>query len=156
MKIYFVDSIKNLDIEPFLENKSLSCNIDEIISAYSEHSRIKNIKENVIITEKISFKKSTVREMHEKVLTLDPTKASVENDIPTKILIESNDISDVYLTNIYNNSIDREKFPDSLKQADVIPTHKEEKNLRKKITVRSACCLPFLNYMKGICMYSII
>ena len=130
MNNYFVDSIKNLDIEPFLENNSLSCNIDEIISAYNEHPSIMKIKENVIITEKCSFKKSTVREMHEKILTLDPTKASVENDIPTKILIESNDISDVYLTNIYNNSIDRQKFSDSLKH--VIPTHKKEEKSKKE------------------------
>ena len=86
----------------------------------------------MIITEKFTFKKSTVREMHEKILTLDPTKAFVENDIPTKILIESNDISDVYLTNIYNNSIDRQKFPDTLKQADVIPTHKKEEKSKKE------------------------
>ena len=51
MNNYFVDSIKNLDIEPFLENNSLSCNIDEIISAYSEHPSVMKIKENVIITE---------------------------------------------------------------------------------------------------------
>ena len=144
MNNYFVDTIKNLDIEPFLENNSLSCNIDEIISAYSEHPDIKKIKENVIITEKFSFKKSTVREMHEKILPLDPTKASVENIIYTKILIESNDISDVYLTNIYNNSIDRQKFPDSLKQADVIPTHKKEEKSKKE-NYRSISLLPAIS-----------
>ena len=57
----------------------------------------------------------------------------MENDIPTKLLIETNEIIDKYLTTIYHNSIENQVFPDSLKEADVIPTTKKMKQQKKKI-----------------------
>ena len=136
MNNYFVDSIKDLDIEPFIEDNEIdinSCsNIETIISSYENHPSIMKIKEYVTITEKFCFKKTTMEEFQTKISNLDPKKASVENDIPTKILIETNDISKVYLTNIYNESIENQIFPDSLKQADVIPTHKKDEKTKKE------------------------
>ena len=49
----------------------------------------------------------------------------MENDIPTKILLETKDIVGEYLTNIYHKSIENQSFPLSLKKADVIPSHKQ-------------------------------
>ena len=40
----------------------------------------------------------------DEISKLDPKKASVENDIPTKMLIDSQDIVCDHLSNIYNNS----------------------------------------------------
>ena len=49
----------------------------------------------------------------------------MENDIPTKILIETKDIVGEYLTNIYHKSIENQSFSLSLKKADVIPSRKQ-------------------------------
>ena len=61
MNDYFVDSIKNLDVEPFLETNATdtdpSCNIGEIISAYRDHASIKKMTEYVIITGTFPFQK---------------------------------------------------------------------------------------------------
>ena len=56
----------------------------------------------------------------------------MENDIPIKILKGTNDISCEHLTNLYNDAKNSNKFPTSLKTADVTPIHKgEEKNIKK-------------------------
>ena len=78
------------------------------------------------------MKKTTKQELQSQILTLNPKKITVENDIPTKLLIETNEIIDKYLTTIYHNSIENQVFPDSLKEADVIPTHKKDETTKKE------------------------
>ena len=56
--------------------------------------------------------------------TLNPStlkKTTVENDIPTKILIDTKEIANVYLTNIYHKCIDNQTFPLSLKKSRCDP-----------------------------------
>ena len=59
------------------------------------------------------------------LISLDPKKTAVENDIPTKILIDTKEIANEFLTNTYHKCIDNQTFPLSLKKADVIPSHKQ-------------------------------
>ena len=49
----------------------------------------------------------------------------MENDIPTKILIDTKEIANEFLINIYHKCIDHRIFPLSLKKADVIHSHKQ-------------------------------
>ena len=42
-------------------------------------------------------------DLNKRILDLEVKKASIENDIPAKILIGSNEIVSNYLTDIYNN-----------------------------------------------------
>ena len=42
------------------------------------------------------------------------------------MLIVTNEISSVYLSKTYNNSQADQRFPDSLKNVDVIPIHKKD------------------------------
>ena len=72
---------------------------------------------------------TTVRES--EINGLDAKKASVENDIPGKILKECNDIANPYLLNIYNYFKNSNTFPVSLKCADVTPIHKEKETIKK-------------------------
>ena len=76
--------------------------------------------------------------------SLDPKKASVEQDIPVKMLIVTNDISSCYLTNIYNESKEEQIFPDSLKLADVTPIHKKD-NKTTKEKYRPVSLLPVVS-----------
>ena len=63
--------------------------------------------------------------MEKTLLSLDSKKATVENDIPIKVLVETKDLTTGYLTEIYHQCIDNQTFPVSLKKADVIPSHKK-------------------------------
>ena len=49
----------------------------------------------------------------------------MENDIPTKILIDTNDIVSSLFSIIYNNSKNDTKYPINLILADVTPIHKK-------------------------------
>ena len=59
-------------------------------------------------------------------------KATVEDDIPIKMLIETSDIVSNYLTSICNDSITEQMFPESLKRVDIIPIYKKEGRTNKE------------------------
>ena len=73
---------------------------------------------------KFEFIEMTSDEMEKEITKLDPKKASMVDDIPAKMLICSCDIVGKYLSAIYNNSKRLEKYPASLKIADVTPIPK--------------------------------
>ena len=84
------------------------------------------------ITDKFFFRESRNEEFQEHIKSLNPKKATVENDIPTKMLITTNEITSGFTTKIYNDSKDDQIFPDSLKNGDVIPIHKKEEKTNKE------------------------
>ena len=130
---YFIEVIKNLEIEHYdknNDNENTNSNnerkkIETIITTYKNHPSIMKIKEHIEVTEKFTFTKTNFKEVEEQLKSLDPKKTTVENDIPTKILIDTKEIVTEYLTKIYHISIDNQSFPPSLKKADVIPSHKQ-------------------------------
>ena len=126
---FFIESVENLDIEHFTddnENISPIINIQDIIKRYESHPSILKIKQNVKVDNNFVLKDITPLELKHDILQLDKNKASIENDIPTKVLIGSNDIVSGYLSDIYNKSLKDHCFPNSLKLADVIPIHKKD------------------------------
>ena len=72
----------------------------------------------------------TSDDFKKEIRKLNTNKASIENDIPAKILIGSKDIVSPYLSNIYNDCKQENKYPQSLKAADVTPIHKKMKKLQ--------------------------
>ena len=68
----------------------------------------------------------------------------MENDIPAKVLIGTNDIVSGYLKDTYNNSKKFENYPTSLKNADVTPIYKEKERISKK-NYRPVSILPILS-----------
>ena len=74
------------------------------------------------------------------LISLNPKKNAVENDIPTKILIDTKEIANKFLTNIYHKCIDNQTFPLSLKKVDVIPSHKQ----LEKTSVKNYCPISLL------------
>ena len=86
------------------------------------------MKENVKTEEKFLFNNTSSNDFKENICKLDPRKASIGNDIPTKILIGSGDIVCAYLSDIYNTSKEENKYPQSLKQADVTPIYKKRRH----------------------------
>ena len=103
-----------------------------------------NIKKNVKVENRFKFTDTTEDEIYSKIKSFDPKKAGVENDIPAKILIGSNDIVSGYIAKMYNESKNSNKFPVSLKTADITPIHKEKEKTFKK-NYRPVSILPILS-----------
>ena len=77
------------------------------------------------IKEKFSFSKPTIENVNKILSSLNSKKATVENDIPLKVILATNALTTEYITGIYHCAIDKKIFPVSLKKADVIPSHKQ-------------------------------
>ena len=61
----------------------------------------------------------------------------MEDDIPTKILIETNDIVSYHLCTLYNKAINNQNYPSSLKLANVIHKKGEKKTHEKLSSSKS-------------------
>ena len=91
------------------------------------------IKENVSLEVGFKFRDVTVEETFKKIISLDPSKACMRDDIPTKVLLGTGDIVSSSLTNIFNDAKNVGIYPGILKTADVTPLPKgREKNDKKK------------------------
>ena len=143
LNTYFIESVRNLDIESFVpENNTeyihdmdsdyIMDDVDKIIIKYRSRPSILKIKENVIISNKFEFKNVTSEEIEKEIIQLNPKKACVENDIPIKVLVGTYDIVSQHLSEIYNTSKNEKKYPLSLKVADVTPIHKSKEKFLLK------------------------
>ena len=165
LNTFFTDAVKNLEIEPFtetsMENLDLDqetgmddiSDIDKVIKKYDNHPSIQKIKENVKIERKFKFTDSTSDSFCREINVLDPKKAGVENDIPTKILMGCSDIACEYLSKIYNNAKNRCNFPQLLKLADVTPIHKKDETSLMK-NYRPVSLLPVVSKLFEKNMYN--
>ena len=127
-------------------------NINNIVKRYKSHPSVLKIKENVKVETKFKFSDITADEIYTEIKALNPNKASIENDIPAKILIGSNDIISSHLAGIYNNSKNSQSYPVSLKVADVTPIHKEKETTCKK-NYRPVSLIPILSKLYERNMY---
>ena len=89
------------------------------------------IKSKVNVSHKFKFENVGKDEMYDKIKSLDPKKGS-SGDIPTDVLIGSNDIVCGYLSDIYNQDKSRNQFPLLLKTADVAPHFKDDDRTSEK------------------------
>ena len=158
---YFIETVENLDIEGFISKDDVisSENIEEkinnIIQKYKSHPSILKIEENVKVETKFYFSDITSNEIESEIKRLDSKKASVENDIPSKVLKESAHIVSNYLSSAYNESKNTNNFPLSLKVAHVTPVHKgKEKTLMKNY--RPISLIPIISKIYERNMYSTI
>ena len=89
MNNFFVDAIENFNIEPFIQtaNDDNPCNfIEDIVKKYNQHPNIIKIKQYVSIDNKFSFSETTNQQFQVQIKSLNPKKATVENDMPSKML----------------------------------------------------------------------
>ena len=146
---YVIDVIEYLEIEHYneiMDNENIGSNngrkeIETIITKYKNHPSILKIKEHIKVTEKFTFSKPTPNDLDVHVIFLDPKKTAVENDIPTKILIHTNEIANECLTNIYHKCIDNQTFPLSLKKADVIHKQLERTSVKNYRPISLLPCI---------------
>ena len=153
---FFIKAVEDLEIEQFAPNFEYDIqteDIDEIIRKYEKHPSSLKIKENVKVENKFKFTDTTPKDIKDEINKLNPRKASVENDIPTKILIGSQDIVCDYLSNIYNDSKSSHKYPQPLKLADVVPIHKKEETALLK-NYRPVSLIPVVSKLFERDMYN--
>ena len=154
---FFTDVIENLDIEPFLATVTNEDNdidsIDFIVKKYNNHPSILKIKGHVTNNKSFSFKTISENEILKLIKNLDIHKACVEDDIPTKSLIENSDIISNYIANFYNDSIKNQFFPESLKFANLIPIYKKEDRTNKE-NYRPVSLLPIISKIFERDMYN--
>ena len=127
---FFIEAVENLDIETYLAgniDETLPETLAEILDKYDSHPSIKKEKENVIEVNSFSFSDMISQDLENQILKLDTKKAIMEDDIPTKILIETNDIVSHHLCTLYNKAKKNQNYPTSLKLANVTPIHKSMK-----------------------------
>ena len=151
---FFIDAVDNLDIEPYLpDHNPPTENIQDIIIKYENHPSIKKIKENMKDENKFSFKDTTSQDFETQIQNLDTKKSMLENDIPSKMLVKTNDIISNHLSNFFNKSKNEQLYPTTLKVADVTPLHKkDEKTLVKNY--RPVSLIPVVSKLYERNMYN--
>ena len=153
---FFIETVENLDIDCFLERDQYEGNpndtIEDIVKKYVRHPSVLKIKEYITPEYDFSFSPTTTQQLEIEIQQLDPKKASAENDIPTKVLIETSDVASHYLTKICNESKKDHIFPESLKLADVIPIHKKDERTNKE-NYRPVSLLPITSKLFERDMY---
>ena len=153
---FFIEAVDNLDIETYLPgnmDETLPKTLQEIINKYDNHPSIQKIKENVSEENNFSFSDMTSHDLENQIRKLDTKKANIEDDFPTKILIETNDIVSYHLSTFYNKAKNNQNYPTSLKVANVTPIHKkDEKTLMKNY--RPVSLLPIVSKLYEKTMYN--
>ena len=92
---YFIDVIKNLDIEHYneiMDNEYIGSNngrkeIETIVTKYKKHPSILKIKEHIKVTEKFTFSKPTPKELDVHLISLDPKKLQWKTTYLLKFLL---------------------------------------------------------------------
>ena len=130
MNSHFINITKKLKLKED-NTKSLE-NINDILNHYGNHKSILKIKENNKDLTTFKFSTISLAEMRREINSLDMNKASISDDIPASILKDSCDIYIVKLTDICNNCITQNIFPDSLKYAEVTPIFKKSDKANKE------------------------
>ena len=87
------------------------------------------------------MKECTIKE---KIDSLDKRKPTTFNNIPTRFLVENNDIISPVITEMYNEAKSNACFPDSLKLADITPAYKQD-DRTKKDNYRPVSVLPSIS-----------
>ena len=80
------------------------------------------IKQHITDKNKVfSFKEFTKEEISSAIKTLNHKKATLSNDIPTKIIQQFSEIFTDFLYNNFSSCLESRMFPDELKLAEVVP-----------------------------------
>ena len=142
---FFLKSVETLDIKHYtapLENRNE--NLDYIIEYYKNHPSVLKIKEHITTLEKFNFSDVAICDIFEEISKLDPSKASVTDDLPTKTLIRTKDIISEPLAKVFNKSKNNCIFPKTLKLAEVTPIHKKDETTLMK-NYRPVSLLPIVS-----------
>ena len=147
MNDFFSDAVKHLDIDRDLYTEKTIDTSDPLIIAinkYNNHPSILKINDKMEANSSFNFHQISNEDMEMQLSYMNTSKAFQTNNIPPKILKENRDIFSDILSNDFNNSIHKAKFPDNLKYADITPAFKKADRLVKS-NYRPISILPTLS-----------
>ena len=113
---YFVNVVLNLSINTLDEKSSKGdC------SNYDNYPSIIITKQRITDTSKaFSFRKVTKKEIFSAIKTLNLKKATLFNDMTTKIIQQFSEFFTDFLYNNFNSCLESGIFPDELKLSEVV------------------------------------
>ena len=121
MNDFFSNAVNKLNIKGYsTESTSQINSLDPILNAilkFKEHPSAIKIREKLNVIEKFSFSKTKEEEIKAEIKRLDKNKPITFNNIPAKLLKQTDDICVPLLIEIYNDSKVNSNFPESLKMA---------------------------------------
>ena len=132
MNKYFVNITKTLRLK---RSKKYETNdIDILTSQFKGYVSIKKIKLSYpeIVPDTFNFTFVSPEDVKKEIMNLNVKKSSSSKAIPAKILKRSVHIYLPFLTICINHSFFANKFPDELKQSEVIPLCKKLDPLKKE------------------------
>ena len=107
--------------------------ISGIIERYKGHASINLIKsKNSCLANTFSFTSVSIEGVKTSIECLDLKKAAQEKSIHTSILKQISDFFAAHMQKNINASISALKFPDDLKENDIIPVYKKKFKLSKE------------------------
>ena len=97
---------------------------DTTVLKYKHHPSIKTLKKRFVDLPIFNFHAASVADVKEIILELKTVKA-VSGEIPVKLLKDC-DFSIYAVTNCIEKSIENGRFPDSLKEVNIVPVYKSK------------------------------
>ena len=113
---------------------------------------IKLIKTNSENNVSFRFQEIQAIEIEKELKNLDCSKASQDSDIPTKIIKDNIDIFVPVLLTEFNESLKLNRFPHSMKSANITPLFKKN-DRTNKFNNRPVCILPNISKVFERCIY---
>ena len=116
------------------QTRSLEENtIFRIIERYKDHRSTNLIKSiNSCLANTFSFTPVSTEEVKRAIQSLDTKTVTQEKDIHTNTVKQNSDFFTFDVQKDINASISTSKFPNDLKEADVIPVYKKKSKLSKE------------------------
>ena len=124
--------------------------IFKILDKYKDHPSIKLIKAKNS-SKVFKFHQIDIEEVKKTFQRLDPKKAAQKDDVKTNLLKKNVDFFAKYTYDNINDSIRSSKFPNELKQVDIVQAHKKSQSFLRKIINLSVSSQMFPRFMKGAC-----
>ena len=141
---YFANIVSELQIPRIQDNASnIKSNHDPALAAintFHNHPSVVNIKQREF-NSTFTFKNTNGNEVCKIIKNLNVRKTCLGSDIPTKIIKLNIDLFSSFICQNFHYCISTGKFPNKLKDADVIPFHKK-KDKSDKTNYRPVSILP--------------
>ena len=100
--------------------------IREAIEKCQNYPSIKVIQKNIDTNNNFSFELINHECISKITNDLDTSKATQQDDTPTKIIKDNKDLFSNFTSASFNNAVSKGVFPDELKQADIKPIYEKE------------------------------
>ena len=126
------------------ESDHIEDKVEKAIVKYNIHPSIVKIKNSRIDENNFCIRHTKINDVAEIIQSIEVNKATPKEGIPPKVIANNCDILAPILCNDINSGIDDNKFPDTLKYADINPSYKQD-DRHNKGNYRPVSLLPVIS-----------